>query len=67
MALQSEKLRTQLLVLRCMRDDQEAWRELIAIWERKLLYYIFRLVNRQHDAWDVLQQTWLGAYRNIHG
>jgi RNA polymerase sigma-70 factor (ECF subfamily) len=62
---ESEKLRHQLLVLRCRRGDKEAWRELVAAWEPKLLYYILRLVNQQQDAWDVLQQTWLGAYQNI--
>jgi RNA polymerase sigma-70 factor (ECF subfamily) len=62
---ESEKLRHQLLAMRCRRGDEEAWRELIAAWEPKLLYYILRLVNQEQDAWDVLQQTWLSAYQNI--
>jgi RNA polymerase sigma-70 factor (ECF subfamily) len=48
-----------------MRDDHAAWRELIAAWERKMLYYISRLVPRHQDAYDVLQQLWLAAYRGI--
>lgn len=37
------------------------------MWEPRLFYYIRRLVPQESDAWDVLQQTWLGAYENIRG
>jgi RNA polymerase sigma-70 factor (ECF subfamily) len=48
-----------------MRDDPSAWPELVAAWERKMLYYISRLVPRHHDAYDILQQVWFAAYRGI--
>ncbi|MEA2734189.1 MAG: hypothetical protein QOE14_640 [Humisphaera sp.] len=38
---------------------------MIAAWEPRLFYYVRRLVPQESDAWDVLQQTWLGAYQNI--
>jgi RNA polymerase sigma-70 factor (ECF subfamily) len=60
-----ERIFAQLLALRCRRGEREAWRELIAIWEPRLFYYIRRLVPQESDAWDVLQQTWLGAYESI--
>lgn len=60
-----DRIHHQLLVLRCRRGDAAAWRELIAAWEPRLFYYVRRLVPREADAWDVLQQTWLGAYRNL--
>ena len=65
--MQSERERIfgQLLALRCRRGDREAWRELIAAWEPRLFYYVRRLVPQESDAWDVLQQTWLGAYESI--
>lgn len=60
-----EQIYDELLALRCRRGDAGAWRELIAAWEPRLFYYVRRLVPQESDAWDVLQQTWLGAYRNI--
>ena len=65
MPSERERIQHQLLALRCRRGDREAWRELIAAWEPRLFYYIRRLVPQEPDAWDVLQQTWLGAYQNI--
>lgn len=60
---ESEQILAELLVLRCRRGDAAAWREMIRLWERRLLYYVRRLVGGERDAWDVLQQTWLAAYR----
>lgn len=60
---ESEQILSELLVLRCRRGDAGAWRELIRLWERRLFYYVRRLVGGERDAWDVLQQTWLAAYR----
>ena len=65
--LLSEKQRIyqQLLALRCRRGEREAWEELIRLWQPRLFYYVRRLVPQEQDAWDVLQQTWLGAFQNI--
>lgn len=52
-------------MLRCRRGDADAWRELVRTWERRLLYYLRRLLNDERDAWDALQQTWLDAFRNL--
>lgn len=65
MASERERIFTQLLALRCRRGERDAWRELIAAWEPRLFYYVRRLVPQESDAWDVLQQTWLGAFENI--
>jgi RNA polymerase sigma-70 factor, ECF subfamily len=50
--------RLQALLRRCQAGDAEAMEELVRRWERKLFYYIRRLVAQEEDAWDVLQQTW---------
>jgi RNA polymerase sigma factor (sigma-70 family) len=55
----------ELLVLRCKRGDPGAMEELIRCWERQLFYYVRGLVNREQDAWDVLQETWLRVVRDI--
>jgi RNA polymerase sigma-70 factor (ECF subfamily) len=61
----SEQILGELLVLRCRRGEGDAWRELIRLWERRLYYYVRRLVDDERDAWDVLQQTWLAAYKAL--
>ena len=65
MRSEKEAVYDELLVLRCQRDDQAAMEELIRRWERRLFYYIRRLVSEESDAWDVLQQTWLNVVRGI--
>src|SRR4051794_4368982 len=50
--------RLQALLHRCRAGDAEAMEELVRRWERKLFYYVRRLVAQEDDAWDVLQQTW---------
>ncbi len=55
----------ELLFRRCQDGRPEALRELVTLWERRLLYYIRRLVNRETDAWDVLQLTWMQVLRSI--
>ena len=62
----AEAILCELLVLRCRRGDPAAWREVIALFERRLFYYLRRLVgDAERDAWDVLQQTWMEAYKNL--
>lgn len=55
----------ELLVFRCKRRDRAALDELVRTWERRLFYYICRLVDDEQDAWDILQETWLKAVRGI--
>ena len=64
----SEKKRVYLeyLVLQCQHKDQDAWNEVIRLHEKRLYYLILQLVDHHHDALNVLQNTWLKAYRSIH-
>ena len=57
--------RIEALWRRCRAGDAEALEELIRRWERKLFYYVRRLVAEEADAWDVLQQTWLRVIKGI--
>jgi RNA polymerase sigma-70 factor (ECF subfamily) len=57
----------ELLVLRCRRGEKAAMEELVRTWEKRLLYFIRRLVDEEQDAWDVLQQTWLRVLSGIGG
>jgi RNA polymerase sigma-70 factor (ECF subfamily) len=55
----------ELLILRCRRKDRSAQEELIRCWEKRLFYYIRRLLDDEEDAWDVLQETWLAVLSGV--
>ena len=61
----AEAVQSQLLLLRHRGGDRAAVAELVAMWERPLLYYLRRLLTREEDAWDALQETWLRVVREL--
>ena len=61
----SEKIRDELILLRCKGGDRDALNDLIGVYERRLFYFIRRFVDSEEDAWDLLQEVWIRAYRNI--
>lgn len=63
----SEVVYGELLALRCRRGDKAALEELVRTWEKRLFYFVRRLVENEADAWDVLQQTWLRVLSGIGG
>jgi len=65
MSTEREQIYYELLVLRCRRRDKGAMEELIHHWERRLFYYIRRLLDSEEDTWDVLQETWLKIIGSI--
>jgi len=60
-----EHIHNQLLVFRCRRGHKPAFEELVNIWEKRLLYYIRRLIEDEQQAWQVLQETWLEVLKSI--
>lgn len=65
MSPQKQAVYYELLVLRCRREDKGAIEELISLFEKRLFYYIKRLVDNEADAWGILQETWVKAIRSI--
>jgi len=61
-----EDLERELLVLRCQRGERAAFEELIRAWERRLHFYIRRLLGNEEDAWDVLQSVWIDVVRGVN-
>jgi RNA polymerase sigma-70 factor (ECF subfamily) len=55
----------ELLVLRCKRGEKQAFDELIRQWERRLFFFVRRLVASEVDASDVLQETWVKVLKGI--
>jgi RNA polymerase sigma-70 factor (ECF subfamily) len=56
----------ELLVIRCRRGDPAAPGELVACFQRALVYYLRRLVGDEAEAWDLAQETWLSVFRSLH-
>jgi len=56
-------IESELLVVRWLRGDREAFGGLVRLWERSLFYYVRRLVDAEQDAWEVLQETWLKVFK----
>lgn len=65
MVTQKEQLYYELLILRCRRQDRSAQQELIHCWEKRLFYYVRRLLDDEEDAWDALQETWLAVLGGV--
>lgn len=65
MRAEKELIYYELLVLRCQRGETGAVEELIHNWEKRLFYYVRRLVDNEQDAWDILQETWLKVIQGI--
>jgi RNA polymerase sigma-70 factor (ECF subfamily) len=65
MAAGKEQIQSELLVIRYMKGNDQAFDELVHIWERPLFYYIRRLVDTEEDAWDTLQEVWLKVSRKL--
>jgi len=60
-----ERVYNELLVVRCRRGSRQAFEDLVKTWEKRLLYYIRRLIEDEQQAWQVLQETWLEVLKSI--
>lgn len=61
----AQRARDEWLALRCQLGERAAFEELVREFERPLLYYTTKLVVDQNLAFDVLQEVWLRAFRQI--
>lgn len=61
----SREIYDELLAVRCRRRDLAAWDELVARWSDRLMYYLRRLIDNEHDAANALQDVWMQTFRGI--
>jgi RNA polymerase sigma-70 factor (ECF subfamily) len=61
----ARRTRDEWLALRCRLGEPAAFEELVHEMERPLLYYVAKLLGDQSLAFDVLQEVWLRAFRQI--
>lgn len=56
----------QHLIDDCRQGSREAQYQLYKLYSRAMLNVAWRIVNSQADAEDILQESFLSAFRNIH-
>ena len=58
-------LTDEQLVERAVRDDPEAFGEIVKRWERRIFALCFGMLGREDDARDAAQEAFIAAYRNL--
>ncbi|MFO8081072.1 MAG: sigma-70 family RNA polymerase sigma factor [Armatimonadota bacterium] len=60
-----EQIREQVDVIRAQLGDDEAFMRLAERYHARLLHYVRRIVGDRGVADDVVQETWVAAYRGL--
>lgn len=58
-------LTDEQLVESAVSDNPEAFGEIVKRWERKIFALCFGMLNREDEARDAAQETFIAAYRNL--
>lgn len=64
-SLMFKELADEQLVELAVRDDPEAFGEIVRRWERKIFALCFGMLGREDEARDAAQEAFISAYRNI--
>jgi RNA polymerase sigma-70 factor (ECF subfamily) len=60
-------LTDEQIVERAVREDPNAFGEIVRRWERKIFALCFGMLGREDEARDAAQETFIAAYRNLSG
>lgn len=55
------------LIARAVQGSNGAWHTLVRRYERRIYNYALRMVGHPDDAADLMQEIFMGAYRNLPG
>lgn len=55
------------LVARSIGGDTDSFNQLVLRWERPIYALAYRVIGREEDARDVVQETFLRAFRSLPG
>lgn len=61
----SESLTDEQLVETALKENPEAFGEIVKRWERKIFALCFGMLSREEDARDAAQETFISAYKNL--
>lgn len=54
------------LIARCQQGDAAAFGPLIALYQNKVFATIYNVTRNEEDAWDLAQETFVRAWKNIN-
>ncbi len=60
------KLKDEQLVELAQKGDTRAFEQLIKRYEDKIFSLAYRILQNKEDAYDVLQETAISAFKNLH-
>ncbi len=58
-------LTDEQLVEAALKENPDAFGEIVKRWERKIFALCFGMLRREEDARDAAQETFIAAYRNL--
>ncbi len=61
----SESIYEELLVMRCQDGESDAFEELYARWQPRVLRHAMHLTARPEAAKDVVQEAWLAVVKGL--
>jgi RNA polymerase sigma-70 factor (ECF subfamily) len=66
---QEERLRLaeRALVVRAQAGDRAAFHDLVEVYQRRLTYYVHRLIGDAEQSRDLLQDVWIEVFRRFAG
>jgi len=59
-------IRDKLLLMRAQAREPGAFQELVEQYERRILYYVHRILGDDTDRADVLQEIWIRVFLRIN-
>jgi RNA polymerase sigma-70 factor, ECF subfamily len=62
----SEQFQDLELTRRSQAGDTEAFGELVGKYRARIFSMVYGMVRNEHDAWDLVQEAFLKAWRSIH-
>ncbi len=60
-----QQVEERLTVLHAQQGDAAAFRKLVELYDRRLLYFVRRILGEREEAFDVLQSVWLLVHRKL--
>lgn len=61
----AERTKDEWLVLGSQDGDAQAFNQLVLRWQDRLWRHARRLIRDDTEAWDVVQEAWMGMIRNL--
>ncbi len=57
----------ETLVTRAVEGSPDAWHKLVKRYEKRVYNYALRMVGHPDDAFDLMQEVFMGVHRNLAG